>query len=262
VSDATHATTEERDGVLTVTFDRQDKLNAISPQMTETLWSATRALADRPELRVLVIQAKGRYFTAGIDVGGMADREGETPQHYRRTYRAHHLLYDELEAIEKPIVLAAQGPCLGAGLEMAGSCDFRFASDAATFRLPEINLAVIPGSGGTSRITRLVGPHWAKWLAMAGQTVDAQRALMMGLVHDVYPADGFHERVHEFAVGLTALPMEALGLAKLAVDMCANVDPATARHVERVANTTLVLGAEHRERVEDFRRRSAAKRDA
>ena len=96
----------------------------------------------------------------------------------RRKYRQrHHVLHDEMESIEKPIILAAQGPCLGLGLEMAASCDFRFCTPQAHFGLPEVGrLGVIAGSGGISRVTRLVGPHWSKWISMAGKNVDADTA--------------------------------------------------------------------------------------
>lgn len=251
-----HAFVDDADAVLTVTFDRQDKLNAISPQMTGILWDALGALAERDDLRALVIQAIGPYFTSGYDVTEFVDTD-RPPSAYRRHYLEHHRLYDAMEELDKPIILAAQGTCLGAGIEMSGSCDFRFASADATFRLPEINLAVIAGSGGTSRITRLLGPHWAKWLAMASQTVDAERALMIGLVHDVYPTEEFHQRVHEFAAKLATLPREALGLAKIAINMCANTDPATARDVERLANNVLVYGTEYKDRVAAFKRRAA-----
>src|ERR1700691_4375041 len=129
----------EDDGIITVTMDRQDKLNAISPEITRAYWTAANALADRDDLRCMVITAKGPYFTAGID---LANRSGNRPgnpetEHlhpglnYRRNYRSHHQLYDEFEAIEKPIVLAVQGICLGAGVEMAASCDFRFCTPLA-----------------------------------------------------------------------------------------------------------------------------------
>jgi enoyl-CoA hydratase len=104
----------EHDGVLTLTFDRPGKLNAINPAMTALLWEAARALGDREDARVLVITGRGRYFTAGIDLAELAaDRRGgqlESDVAYRRTYRRHHLLYDEFEAIEKPVVLAASVP--------------------------------------------------------------------------------------------------------------------------------------------------------
>ena len=255
MTDLPHATLSSRDGVLTITFDRQDKLNAISPQMTGLLWEAVRALAVDEDLRVLVIRAVGPYFTAGIDITHI-DISERTPSQYRRDYLEHTRLYDEFETIDKPIVLAAQGSCFGAGVEMAASCDFRFASSTATFQLPEINLAVIPGSGGISRVTRLIGPQWAKWLAMAAQPIDAERALAIGLVHEVCPAEELHDRVDAFAKQLVGLPREAVGVAKLTVDLCANTDPASARHVEQLANAVLAFGDEHKRRVAAFNERS------
>jgi enoyl-CoA hydratase/carnithine racemase len=249
----THAELTEADGILTVTLTREEKLNAISPEITDALWEATRRLGERDDLRALVITARGRYFSAGIDLRApMPATLARTGSQFRALYRRHHQLYDELEAIEKPVVLAAQGPCLGAGLEMACSCDFRFASEAARFQLPEVSLATIAGSGGTSRLTRLVGPHWAKWMAMANRSVDAERALMIGLVHEVLPVEGFHAAVHQTVKEIVALPREALGAAKLAIDMCEEVDRDTARHIERVMNTSLVYSDEFRERMAEF----------
>jgi hypothetical protein len=121
-----HATISEQDGIITVMVDRPRKLNAYSRQVTATFWEAANALADRDDLRCMVIAATGKYFTAGMDLAaGSADRPGDPEtmdQHpgwnFRRNYRSHHLLYDEFEAIEKPIVLAIQGICLGAGVEI------------------------------------------------------------------------------------------------------------------------------------------------
>lgn len=248
------ATISEDGGVITVTLDRPEKLNAINPEMTEALWVATRALRDRDDLRVLVITATGKYFTAGIDLAAVpGEVDGARPASdlaYRRRYRDHHLLYDELEAVEKPVILAAQGPCLGAGVEMAVSCDFRFAAARAHFQLPEIGLGVIAGSGGTGRLTRLVGPHWAKWMSMAGQAVDADRALQIGLVHDVFPDDEFTASVTAFARQLVEFPAQALGVAKLAVDLSADLDRTGQRHLERIVNTRLTT-------LDDFVRRTA-----
>jgi enoyl-CoA hydratase len=255
MSESPHATLTEHDAVLTVTFERPDKLNAIDAEMTAVLWDAVRTLADRDDLCVLVIRAIGDYFSAGIDIGEIVISE-RTLSRYRRDYRDHTRLYDEFEAVDKPIILAAQGHCFGAGVEMAASCDFRFASSAATFQLPEIDLAVIPGSGGTSRLTKLVGPHWTKWLAMAGERIDAERALLIGFVHDVFGPDEFDERVDRFARRLAGLPREALGIAKVAVDMCTNADPTSARYVEQLANAALAAGEEHKRLVAEFIQRS------
>ncbi|WP_238006470.1 enoyl-CoA hydratase/isomerase family protein [Dactylosporangium sp. AC04546] len=259
-SPQSHASLTVADGVVRVTITRPDKRNAISPEVTDLLWTAARRLRDDDAARVMVIAAEGKYFTAGIDLatGGPGAYATTLPQQ-RREYREHHLLYDELEAIEKPVVMAIQGPCLGAGVEMSVSCDFRLAARSATFGLPEIQLGVIPGSGGVSRLTRLVGPHWAKWLAMADMRIDAERALAIGLVHDVHDDEDFAGAVDRFVERLVSLPPEALGVAKLTIDMVAEVDRRTARDVERIANSPLVLGGEFRRRLEAFQTRSASR---
>jgi enoyl-CoA hydratase len=250
---------DERDGILTLTFTRDRKLNAVTEGMLDTLRAAVADLRDRGDLRVLVITAEGRYFTAGADLTALPVGEtgpGTPGPVFRGAYRRLHELFDEIEAIEKPVILAAQGPCLGIGVELGASCDFRFASGAALFGLPEVrNLAALPGSGGISRLTRLVGPHWTKWLAMAGQQVSAAEALSIGLVHAVYPVDGFAARVEQFARDLVSQPEEALGLAKLVIDAAANSDRTSARHVDRIANTVLVNSAEHRAKLDAFAQR-------
>lgn len=260
MDDATHATiVEERPGVITVVMDRPSKLNAISPQMTETYWEAVRALATRDDLRCMVITAKGRYFSAGIDLGAPNRRtfDPDSPHpgwNYRRDYREHHLLYDEFENCEKPIIQAVQGICLGAGVEMAMSCDFRFCTPEAEFGLPEVDIGLIPGSGGTTRLTRLLGPAWGKWMAMAGMRVGADQAKTIGLVHDVFAADRFMEDVYAFCERLMTIPADTLGLAKLAVDMTPDLDRVSQRHVARLANTTLKGTKEHLDRTARFRK--------
>ena len=248
-------------GVLTLTFTRDEKLNALSAEMMEALRVAIDDLEERADLRVLVIAAEGRYFSAGIDIAaidlGEASASGEAASgiEFRRFYRRRHALYDRIEQIEKPVVLAVQGPCRGIAVEFGVSCDFRLCSPEASFALPEVaNLSVIPGSGGISRLTRLVGPHWARWMALAGCTVTAERALMIGLVHEIFPAVDFQREVQSFAQRLASLPPEAVGLAKLTIDAAAAVDRGTARDVDRIANTILVSSAEHQARIDAFNR--------
>jgi enoyl-CoA hydratase/carnithine racemase len=249
--------TTDDGGVLTVTFTRDDKLNAVTPSMLDALRMAVDDLGEREDARVLVITAEGRHFTAGMDITTLAAQGGGEGGALRRNYRRLHLLFDEIEAIEKPVVLAAQGPCRGFGLELAASCDFRLCSDSAVFGLPEIaNLAVLPGSGGISRLTRLIGPHWTKWIAMAGREVDAAQALALGLVHEVHPVAELPGAVRAFAASLVALSGEALGLAKLGVAAAASADRASARDYDRLANTLLLKTPEHQARIEAFGKRS------
>jgi enoyl-CoA hydratase len=247
---------DDADGIITLTFTRDKKLNAVSDDMIDVIREAVRDLADDPANRALLITAEGRYFTAGKDIGEMGAQPSSGVE-LRRGYRRLHELFDEMERIEKPVILAAQGPCLGLGVEMASSCDFRFASPRSTFGLPEVPiLAVLPGSGGISRFTRLVGPHWGRWLAMAGENVDAELARTMGFVHHIFPDETFHADVQAWTRKLIGLSGEALGLAKIAIDAAADSDRRTARHVDRMANTMLMQTQEHLDKIEGFVNRS------
>ncbi len=245
-----HARISEDDDVIIVTMSRPEKLNPISPAVTATLWEATEALATRPELRSMIITGEGRFFSSGLDLkeghGGRLPGKEALGREWRRGYRSHHQLYDEIETIEKPVIIAANGSVFGGALEMACSCDFRFCTPEATFALPEIALGSIPGSGGVSRLTRLVGTQWAKWLAMANQRIDAERALAIGLVHEIVPAESLMARTLEFARQLSAIDPETLALAKLTIDLSDPQDREKVRHIERIANTQLVhLGTGH-----------------
>lgn len=244
--------TEPEAGIITVTIDRGERCNAITPAITQAFWDALNALMDRDDLRCLVITARGKYFTSGIDLQFGAGSRPANPEtahlhpgwSYRRNYRSHHALYDEMEAVEKPIIMAAQGIVLGGGVEMAVSCDFRFCTPRAEWGVPEIHLGALAGSGGTSRLTRLIGPHWAKWMAMAGQRITAEQALHIGLVHRVIPEDEFLDEVYAFCRDLIAIRAEALGLAKIVVDIAADVQDRTVqRHVDRITNSLLSNGS-------------------
>jgi enoyl-CoA hydratase len=251
---------DDADGIVTLTFNRPEKLNAVSNTMLDVIREAVHDLANDDNLRVMVITAVGRCFTAGADITALPVGEtgpGTSGSEFRRRYRRLHELFDEIEAIEKPVIVAAQGPCLGIGVELSASCDFRLASTNATFGLPEVrSIATLPGSGGISRLTRLIGPHWVKWMAMACQNLDAQQALAAGLVHAVYEPDDLQSRVRALAEDLMNQPTEAVGVAKIVIDAASNADRTSARDLDRLANTHLVLHDEHWSRVEAFRAKS------
>lgn len=256
---------EDAGGIITLTFTRDRKLNALTLPMLEMLVQAGHDLASDDRHRVLLITAEGRYFTSGVDISTMDPDMGVGADgvfrgsNMRRLYRgrALHDFFDFLETVEKPVVLAAQGSCLGVGIELASSCDFRIAAEGVKFGLPEIsNLGVLPASGGISRLTRIVGAPWAKWIAMACQTVDARQALEIGLVQAVHPAAEFPARARAFAEQLATLPREAVGLAKLAIDAAEHGDRRTARDVDRIAQTLLLTGPEYRQKIDAFLTRS------
>jgi enoyl-CoA hydratase/carnithine racemase len=237
----------EKGAVLQVTLSRTSKHNAMNAAIFEGLETALRRLEREPQLRVLLIRATGKYFSAGFDITALGmSPDDEGPAGFRLRYResARHDLWDYVERQEKPVVVAHQGPCLGAGLEMSLSCDFRLASSDAAYGLPELNTGMIPGSGGTSRLVRAVGPHWARWFIMAGQRVGAEDARQMGLVHAVWPAEVFDEKVEAFCETLAAQPPEALAAAKLGIELAKDLDRGQGRNVERLLNSSLAGRAE------------------
>jgi enoyl-CoA hydratase len=251
----------DHDGVVTVRLNRPTKLNAITPAMIHELSRAASDLDQQGDLRAMHITAEGRYFSAGIDIEeGLPSADAEpTSAEVRRSGRELRDLCDQLESVEKPVILSAQGPCLGAGLELALSCDFRFASEVATFALPEVRLGLVASSGGTSRLTRLVGTGWARWLAMTGQPVSAIDARMMGLIHEVHPADQLEGRVTSFLSELVALPSEAVALAKITIGICADLGADRGRDVERLTSSLTAVSGEYQQRLREFQNRSRSK---
>ena len=244
---------EDRDGIVNVTFNRPEKLNAATVEMIEELCAALEDLRDNDDLRVLVLRAKGRYFSAGLDIylNPQPDFEG-SGRAARRWYRGNaqprqnfRWAAELAETIEKPTILAAHAPCLGGAVEFALGCDFRLAAESASFGLPEVtSMGVLPGSGGVSRLARLVGPAWARWMVLAEQNVTAERALAIGLVHDVYPDDEFDERVDAFARHMAERPPEAFAVGKVAIELCADLGLSDSRSIEVLANGQLLTGVE------------------
>lgn len=245
--------------IFVATINRPEKLNAINLDVAEGLSEALRAFAEDDGSRVMLVRANGRYFCAGADINSelFPDPALSGQSKFRRWYGSGpgsiHPLLDTIESLEKPVVVAHQGPCFGGGLEFSLACDFRLAAKAATYALPEIALGGLPGSGGISRLTRIVGPHWARWLVMGCEPMTAERALTIGLVHDVYGDAQFDDRVNAFCERLAAQPPEALAAAKLAIELTADLDRAQGRNVERLAVGSLVMGAEFVEKLAEVR---------
>lgn len=245
-AEAPHLLVEADGPILIATLNRPEKLNALSAQTMQLFEAAVDRFRDSDELKVMLIRATGRYFCAGADLfSGSAREQKRTGSGIRETHRrglnGMHRIYDEMEAIEKPFVVAHQAMCVGGGLEMSLSCDFRLAARSAGYSFPEGKFGVLPASNGVSRLTRLVGTGNARWLIMANQKVTAERALIMGLVHEVYPDETFEEDVMAFCRHLAQQNGEQMGAAKLAIEMSRDLGLHQARNVERMANSTLML---------------------
>jgi enoyl-CoA hydratase/carnithine racemase len=257
-----HVLTDQKESIFVVTLNRPAKLNAMSSQMHKLLSEAVAKFRDDNSLKVMLIRATGRYFCAGADITGegMPDFGTNTSQilkYYRSEMGGQQRTWDEIEAVEKPVVAAHHAPCVGGGLEMSLSCDFRLAAKSAHYSFPEAKLGCLPASGGLSRLTRIAGPHWARWMILADQAVSAEQAVTMGLVHAVYPDDEFESRVWQFCRHLASQPREMMAMTKLAIELAADVQAAQARNIERLANSVLVSGSEHEQMLNAVRKHIA-----
>ena len=239
-------------GVAVLTLKRPATLNSWNQKMRDELREAVRALVADDELRALVVTGEGRAFSAGEDVRGMQGLAELGTRGFRRVARDIHNVFDELEAMEVPVIAAINGVAAGGGLELALSCDFRLAADTARLGFPESNVGLIPGSGGCSRLVRLVGIARAKRLVMSGEMIDARRALEIGLVEEVLAAEELMPGAMAFARRLAEKAPLALGLAKLVLNACASVDPDTGRHLERLGQSILKRTEDHAEGAKAF----------
>ena len=178
---------EKRDGVGIITLNRPEKLNAINQDVMDDLYYLFDAYEEDPEVRVIVLTGgDGKAFCAGGDI------EGEIQMDVVGSYHGGiegNRLNTRIEKCRIPVIAAINGFCLGGGFEMALACDIRLASERARIGLTEVNMGVIPGSGGTQRLPRLIGPSRAKLLMMTGNHYKGEAALAMGLVDMVFPAE-------------------------------------------------------------------------
>ena len=239
MSEAPHLLTEENGAILIATLNRPDKLNALTGQTMALFEAALHRLRDTPALKVMLIRATGRYFCSGADLRDRSEAP-RSPDHTGVAIRERHRLglhgmrriYDEMESIEKPIVVAHQGPCVGGGLEMSLSCDFRLAAKSASYAFPEGKFGVLPASNGVSRLARIIGTHWTRYLIMANLPADAD--------------------VMRFCRHLAAQHGEQMGTAKIAIELAHDVGLAQARNVERLANSALMLNPDYLAGIERY----------
>jgi enoyl-CoA hydratase len=253
----------EISGVLEIVLNRPAKLNAINREMWEGIRDAIEDFRGRRDLRVMLFRANGRYFSAGSDLTDYDGDFDDSPMGARNWMRRDlsagmHRMLVEMERIEKPFVVAHHGMCIGGSLELSLSCDFRLASRSAQYWFPEMQFGMVPLSGGISRLTRIVGPHWANWMAVANAKVSAERALSMGLIHEIYPDETFETEVRSFCEMLAGHPAEAVAVGKMAIGLAADLASDDARQVERLAFSSLTFSREYTELHQKIRARLAA----
>jgi enoyl-CoA hydratase len=232
--------TDLQDSILTVTINRPDKLNALNQQVLSELdQELDRIYQDTAVHAVILTGAGPKAFVAGADISEFLQVTG---QQGAALAKKGQDIFFRIERCPKPIVAAVNGFALGGGCELAMSCHFRIATDQAKFGQPEVNLGLIPGYGGTQRLTQLVGKGKAMELNMSGQIIDASTALAWGLVNYIVPAENLLE--HTLQLLKTILTKSPVAVSKVIAAVNAAVDPSKDGYAEEIRLFSECFGTE------------------
>ncbi len=198
--------------IAVVALNRPQALNALNFELMTELTAAFRAFAKDDSVSAVVLTGNDKAFAAGADIKEMA-----TATSAEMLTKGYLEMWDELQAFKKPIVAAVSGYCLGGGAELVMVCDIIIASETAKFGQPEINIGVIPGAGGTQRLTRAVGKVKAMELILTGRQFTAEEALSMGLINKIVPVASYLDEAKKLATEIASKPPIAVRLAKEAI---------------------------------------------
>jgi len=208
--------TELVDGVGVVTFNRPDRHNAMNDEMSDVARRAMNWALTAPGIRCVLLRGNGPSFCSGRDTTQLGMRvEGEADYDFVR--RAQQTRLDMLES-PRPVVAAVQGAALGGGMEIALAADIRVAATTARFGMPEVGFGLVPDTGGTQVLTRLIGPARAKLIVIGGERIDAETALAWGIVEKVVAPDALADESMALARRIAAAPPMAVSMAKLLID--------------------------------------------
>jgi 2-(1,2-epoxy-1,2-dihydrophenyl)acetyl-CoA isomerase len=208
--------TSTTEGVCTITLDRSDVLNALNDTLTDELAQALKDASRDKEVRVVVITGSGRAFSSGQDLADLKEKyvPGHEPHLGEDLRRRYNPIIKTIHSMEKPVIAAINGVAAGAGCSLALACDLRIASEDASFIEVFVNVGLIPDSGSTWFLPRLVGLGRAMELCCTGRKVEADEALAIGMVNQVVPSEDLEEAVAKMAKRLASLPAKAISLTK------------------------------------------------
>lgn len=213
-----NVTKEDRIAIIKI---NRAPVNALNTEVVLEIEQTFDELGRDEELRAIVLTGEGKAFVAGADINEMKDFD---PIHAREFAQNGHRAMNKIESINKPVVSAINGFALGGGCEIALACDFRIMADNAKIGQPEVNLGIIPGFGGTQRLSRLCGAGIAKELIYTGDAIDAQEALRIGLVNKVVPSDKVFETAVEMAKKIANKGPRAIRSAKMTINQGLDTD--------------------------------------
>jgi enoyl-CoA hydratase len=234
--------------IATVQLDRPEVLNALSEELMDELVTALETLDAEGDIRCIIITGNEKAFAAGADIKkSFVDATPASMLEQDLTTR-----WERVRRIRKPIIAAVSGYCLGGGCELAMTCDIIVASETAQFGQPEVNLGIIPGAGGTQRLTRAVGKYRAMDIILTGRRVKADEAKAIGLAAQVYPAASWLEDAKALARTIAEKPPIAVRLATEAIDLAWNSTLDAGLEFERKAFYLLFSTEDKKEGVDAF----------
>ena len=240
---------ERRGAVALLTLDRPKALNALDRATLERLRARIAELAADRTVRAVVLTGAGRAFAAGADI---AEMRGLGPVEAEAFSRLGHAALADLEALPVPTIAAVNGYALGGGCELALACDWIYASTKARFGQPEVNLGLVPGFGGTSRLVRRVGPAWAKELVLTGEPIDAETALRIGLANRVFEPEALVDAAVAAGETIAKKGPIAVALAKRVMQEGQGADLHVANALEQQAFGLVFASADRAEGMDAF----------
>jgi len=241
-------------GVVTITLNRPDKLNALTGLMSDELIDVFGSAGDDDEVRAIVVTGAGRGFCAGQDLTEFEEayRAGERPDIREHLAHSYHRLIPLMVSTPKPVVAAVNGVAAGAGVSLAAACDIRIAGEDARFTQAFVKIGLVPDSGGTWLLPRIVGYARALELSITGEVIDAEAALEIGLVNRVVPGDALEGEVSELAARLAAMPTAAIAETKALLRGALELDLEAALAAEADAQARMGQTDDHLEGVMAF----------
>jgi 2-(1,2-epoxy-1,2-dihydrophenyl)acetyl-CoA isomerase len=241
---------ESADGVATLTLNRPAALNALDASLKASLLAVFRSLARDAAVRVVVLTGAGRAFCAGQDLREHASNAAATTAELRSVYNP---LILAIRGLEKPVIAAVNGVAAGAGVSLALACDLRLAAAEASFVLSFARIGLVPDSGATWFLPRLVGPARAAELAFLGDPVGAEEALRIGLVNRVVPGDALAAEARALAQRLASAAPRALALTKRALNRCIDATLDDQLEYEAILQGLAASTSDHSEGLAAFR---------
>jgi enoyl-CoA hydratase len=226
---------EQENGIAFLTINRPDVRNALNKEAWEEIGAAINEIKGDDQSRVVIITGEGdSAFVAGSDIRYLLKRSGAETMD-----PGSQAVLNQIEDLQKPVIAAINGYALGGGLELAMACDIRIASEKAKVGMPEINIGIIPGSGGTQRLTKIVGAGQAKKMIMTGEIIDATEALRIGLVQQVVEPESLTDEVLTIANKMVSKAPLSLRLAKVSTQAAMYGNITEGLMIEKLAQSFL-----------------------